>query len=151
MAEIWYLVTSFIYVPHIVGSVFWPVRFLLPVCRRAGGFTYLICLYMRRLTIQNLLKCMGDTPDFYRSASKSDLYYCDLFIELIELFTCRQVWTLIPLQFKNILRTIHVVVLFHCCNLIWGLTNNNYSLYLLQFWLSVSIYICAIFAFPSYI
>ena len=22
--------------PHIVGSVFWPVRFLLPVCRRAG-------------------------------------------------------------------------------------------------------------------
>jgi hypothetical protein len=23
-------------VPHIVGSVFWPVRFLLPVCRRAG-------------------------------------------------------------------------------------------------------------------
>jgi hypothetical protein len=31
MAEIWYLVTSFIYVPHIVGSVFWPVRFLLPI------------------------------------------------------------------------------------------------------------------------
>jgi hypothetical protein len=28
MAEIWYLVTSFIYVPHFVGSVFWPVRFL---------------------------------------------------------------------------------------------------------------------------
>ena len=24
------------YVPHIVGSVFWPVRFLLPICRRAG-------------------------------------------------------------------------------------------------------------------
>jgi hypothetical protein len=41
---------------------------------------------------------MGDTPDFYRSASKSDWYYCDLFIEL---FTCRQVWTLIPLQFKK--------------------------------------------------
>jgi hypothetical protein len=33
MAEIWYFVTSFIYVPHFVGSVFWPVRFLLPVCR----------------------------------------------------------------------------------------------------------------------
>jgi hypothetical protein len=29
MAEIWYLVTSFIYVPHIVGSVFEPIRFLL--------------------------------------------------------------------------------------------------------------------------
>ena len=36
MTRIWYLVTSFILVPHIVGSVFWPVRFLLPVCRRAG-------------------------------------------------------------------------------------------------------------------
>jgi hypothetical protein len=33
MAEIWYLVTSFIYVPHIVGSVFGSIRFLLPVCR----------------------------------------------------------------------------------------------------------------------
>jgi hypothetical protein len=33
MAEIWYLVTSFIYVPHIVGSIFGPIRFLLPVCR----------------------------------------------------------------------------------------------------------------------
>ena len=32
MAEIWYLVTSFIWVPHIVGSVFGPIRFLLPVC-----------------------------------------------------------------------------------------------------------------------
>ena len=36
MAEILYLVTSFIRVPHIMGSVFGPVRFLLPVCRRAG-------------------------------------------------------------------------------------------------------------------
>jgi hypothetical protein len=33
MVEIWYLVTSFIYVPHIVGSVFGSIRFLLPVCR----------------------------------------------------------------------------------------------------------------------
>ena len=33
MAEIWYLVTSVIQVYHIVGSVFGPVRFLLPVCR----------------------------------------------------------------------------------------------------------------------
>jgi hypothetical protein len=31
MTGIWYLVTSFIYVCHIVGSVFGPVRFLLPV------------------------------------------------------------------------------------------------------------------------
>jgi hypothetical protein len=42
------------------------------------------------------------------------------------------VWlsTLIPLQFENRLWT---VVVFHCCTLIWGLTNNNYNLYLLQF------------------
>jgi hypothetical protein len=33
MAEIWYLVTSFILVCNIVGSVFGPVSFLLPVCR----------------------------------------------------------------------------------------------------------------------
>jgi hypothetical protein len=33
MTQIWYLVTSFISVPHIVGSVFGPIRFLLPVCR----------------------------------------------------------------------------------------------------------------------
>ena len=33
MTGIWYLFTSFIYVCHIVGSVFGPVRFLLPVCR----------------------------------------------------------------------------------------------------------------------
>jgi hypothetical protein len=33
MAEIWYLVKSIISVYHIVGSVFGPVRFLLPVCQ----------------------------------------------------------------------------------------------------------------------
>jgi hypothetical protein len=33
---------------------------------------------------------------------------------------------LIPLQLKHKLWT--TVVLFHCCNLIWGLRNNNYSL-----------------------
>jgi hypothetical protein len=32
MAEIWYLVTSVISLPHIMGSVFGPIRFLLPVC-----------------------------------------------------------------------------------------------------------------------
>ena len=44
MAEIWYLVTSFIYVPHIVGSVFGPVRFLLPVCR-LSWFLYTLNIY----------------------------------------------------------------------------------------------------------
>ena len=46
MAEIWYLVTSFIYVCHIVGSVFGPVRFLLPVCRLCWFlYTLNICSY----------------------------------------------------------------------------------------------------------
>ena len=33
------------------------------------------------------------------------------------------------IQLKNKLWT--TVALFHCCNLIWGLANNNYSLYFL--------------------
>jgi hypothetical protein len=49
---------------------------------------------------------------------------------------------LIPLQLKNRLWT--TVVLFHCCTLIWDLTN-NYSLYLLQFMtVSVNIHSCYI-------
>jgi hypothetical protein len=94
----------------------------------------------------------GDTSEFYRSASKSDWYF--LFKIAIYLYNYlhadRPVWTLIPLQLKNRLWT--TVVLFHCCTLIWGLTNNNYSLYLLQFLtVSVNIYVCAIFVFPGYI
>jgi hypothetical protein len=46
MAEIWYLVTSFIYVCHIVGSVFGPVRFLLSVCR-LRWFLYTHWTHMR--------------------------------------------------------------------------------------------------------
>jgi hypothetical protein len=41
MAEIWYLVTSFIKVPHIVGSVFGSIRFLLPVYRFVDFYTHL--------------------------------------------------------------------------------------------------------------
>jgi hypothetical protein len=44
MAEIWYLATSFISVPHIVGSVFEPIRFLLPVCRLCW-FLYTLNIY----------------------------------------------------------------------------------------------------------
>ena len=40
MAEIWYLVTSVIEIYHIVGSVFGPVRFLLPVCDLVGFYTH---------------------------------------------------------------------------------------------------------------
>jgi hypothetical protein len=44
ITEIWYLVTSFIYVCHIVGSVFGPVRFVLPVCR-LSWFLYTLNIY----------------------------------------------------------------------------------------------------------
>jgi hypothetical protein len=46
MAEIWYLVTSFIKVPHIVGSVFGSIRFLLPVCRLDFYTHWTYILYM---------------------------------------------------------------------------------------------------------
>ena len=44
MTQIWYLVTSFISAPHIVVSVFEPIRFLLPVCR-LGWFLYTLNIY----------------------------------------------------------------------------------------------------------
>jgi hypothetical protein len=44
MVEIWYMVTSVIYVYHIVGSVFGPIRFLLPVCR-PSWFVYTLNIY----------------------------------------------------------------------------------------------------------
>ena len=44
----------------------------------------------------------------------------------------RPVWMLKPLQLKKN-RPLTTVVLFHCCTLIWSLTNNNYNPYLLQF------------------
>ena len=74
----------------------------------------------------------GDTSDFFRSTSKSDRYF--FFYKLWSIYRTvadRPVSTLIPLQLEHRLWTI--VVLFHCCTLIWGLTNNNYNLYLLQF------------------
>jgi hypothetical protein len=52
---------------------------------------------------------------------------------------------------ESYILTWTTVALFHCCNLIWGLANNNYSLKLLSSvfdWLSI--YVCAIFYFPSY-
>jgi hypothetical protein len=44
MTQIWYLVTSFISVRHFVGSVFWPVRFLLPVYQ-ISWFLYTLNIY----------------------------------------------------------------------------------------------------------
>jgi hypothetical protein len=57
MAKIWYLATSFIKVPHIMGSVVGPIRFLLPACRfRRFLYTFNIHLYMhifRRIFLSN--------------------------------------------------------------------------------------------------
>ena len=57
MGKIWYLVTSFIWVPHIMGSVFGPIRFLLPVCRLCWFlYAFNIHLHMyifRRIFLSN--------------------------------------------------------------------------------------------------
>jgi hypothetical protein len=70
MAEIWYLVTGFIYVLHIVGSVFGPIRFLLPVCRLCWfWYTFNIHLYMhifRRIFLSN---CWWQESDIWSQAS----------------------------------------------------------------------------------
>jgi hypothetical protein len=44
MTQIWYLVTSFISVPHIVGSAFGPIRFIFLVCRLCW-FLYTLNIY----------------------------------------------------------------------------------------------------------
>ena len=49
MAEIWYLVTIFILVRNIVGSVFGPVKFLLPVCQ-LSWFLYKLNIYAHFLS-----------------------------------------------------------------------------------------------------
>jgi hypothetical protein len=46
MTAIWYLVTSFIYVCHIVGSVLGPIRFILSVCRLCFYSHWTYILYM---------------------------------------------------------------------------------------------------------
>jgi hypothetical protein len=53
MAEIWYLVSSFIYVPHIVASVFGPIRFLLPVCRLDFYTHWTYMLIFRRIFLSH--------------------------------------------------------------------------------------------------
>ena len=73
-----------------------------------------------------------------------------LILRSIELFIYIQTCVNVnAFQIKKIWTT---VASLHCCNLIWGLANNNYSLYFLQFLMgTVAIYVCAIFSFPSYI
>ena len=101
-------------------------------CEMKSEFSYIICSYLRRLVIQNSLKCTETLHIFFDPLPNPiGIFFinCDLFIELL----LTDLSTLIPLQLENRLWT--TVVLFHCCTLIWGLTNNNYNLYfkLLQF------------------
>jgi hypothetical protein len=114
-------------------------------CDIKSEFSYIICSYFEKVDHSKFVEMHGDTSDFFRSTSKSDRYFfinCDLFIELLLTDLCL-------LQLENRLWTTVLVVLFHCCTLIWGLTNNNYNPYLLQF-MTVSVNIrSAIFAFPS--
>jgi hypothetical protein len=89
--------------------------------------SYLICSYMRRLAIQNSLKCTGTLQIFI------DPHWCfildtGLILRSIELFiyiqTCENVNAYTICNLKNRLWT--TIALFHFCSLIWGLTNNNY-------------------------
>jgi hypothetical protein len=94
MAEIWYLVTTVIYVYHIVGSIFGPVRFLLPVCRLIWFlYTFNIHLYMH-IFLSNYWWQESDiwSQASYRYAilweaflDPSDSYF--LFADLVGFFT----------------------------------------------------------------
>ena len=62
MTQIWYLVTSFISVPYIVGSVFGPIRFLLPVCR--------LCWFLYTLNI-----CTHFSSHFSQQILMAEIWY----------------------------------------------------------------------------
>jgi hypothetical protein len=82
--------------------------------------------------------------------NKSKVCYDRLIVRSIELFIYIQ--TCVNVNAYQIKKIWTTVASLHCCNLIWGLANNNYSLYFLQFLMgTVAIYVCAIFSFPSYI
>ena len=124
--------------------------FVFQSCDIKSEYSYIICWYLRRLVIQNSLKCTETLQIFFDPLPNPIGIFFYKLRSIYRTVADRPVSTLIPLQLEHRLWTI--VVLFHCCTLIWGLTNNNYNLYLLQFlWLSVSIYVHAIFAFPSYL
>jgi hypothetical protein len=93
-----YLVTNFIYVPHIVGSVFGPIRFLLPACRFCWFLcTFNIHLYMhifRNILLSNYWRQESDiwSQTSYRYAilweaflDPSDSYF--LFAKFVDFYT----------------------------------------------------------------
>jgi hypothetical protein len=82
MAEIWYLVTTFIQVPHIVGSVFGPIRFLLPVCRFCWFlYTFNIHLYMHIFHRIILSNYWWQESDIWSQASYRYAILCEAFLD----------------------------------------------------------------------
>ena len=108
-------------------------------CDIKSEFSYIICSYLWRFVIQNSLKW-----DCYWSDSKSDRYF---YLKLRSIYRSVYMLTDLCQRYTSAVKKIDwtTVVLLHCCTLIWGLTNNNYSLYLLQFMtVSVNIRSCYI-------
>ena len=98
MAEIWYLVTSFILVPHIVWSVFGPFRFLLPVCRLCwflytlnicAHFSWHYMLIFRRISQSNYWWQESDiwSQASYRCAVSWKAFFDFLFADLVGFYT----------------------------------------------------------------
>jgi hypothetical protein len=116
--------------------------FVFQFCDIKSEYSYIICWYLRRLVIQNSLKCTETLQIFFDPLPNPiGIFFYKLW-SIYRTVADRPVSTLIPLQLEHRLWTI--VVLFHCCTLIWGLTNNNYNLYLLQFMtVTVSVNICS--------
>ena len=87
---------------------------------------------MRRLAIQNSLKCMG-TLQIFIVPHWYFILNTGLILRSIELFIYIQTYANVNayMQLRNRLWT--TIALFHFCSLIWGLTNYNYSLYFLLF------------------
>jgi hypothetical protein len=98
MAEIWYVVISFISVPNILGSVFGPIRILLPVCRFCWFlYTFNIHLYMHIFIHIFLSNYWWQRSDIWSQAlyrypisweaflDRSDSYF--LFADFVECYT----------------------------------------------------------------
>jgi hypothetical protein len=87
-----------------------------------------------------------DASDIYPSAL---VFYTQYRVNFtiyrpVNLHTDMCLQKLTHIQLKNKLWT--TVAFLHCCNLIWGLANNNYSLYFLQFLtISGNLRLCYIF------
>ena len=87
IAEIWYLVTSVISVYHIVGGVFGPVRFLLPVCR-LSWFLYTLNIYAHfssHFSQQLLMAEIWYPISWEAFLDPSDSYF--LFADFVDFYT----------------------------------------------------------------